>query len=359
MIVMGTTKFPDSNKYIRKLRSILVSKLYGSAIYVKLYPAYWHRSFARRPISSKSTNYFAAIPNPGAGIGHQMANWIAGLWFSKKFGLRFAHTPFSREKWEKLLGFGIGEECVTELITKRGYRIVRLPLFDEQKTAEVTVVQQLIDSYKDADKIIFLAEQDQFYRDQFGVLDIIRSKFHSAPSRVEDNLFYDKTKINIAIHIRRGDIAQEGQRNENNSNLSMRWLNNDYYRNIVKSIVNNVDAKKTISIYIFSQGRDEEFLIFNEFENVNLCLSFDEYLSFIHMVFADVLITSRSSFSYKPALLSNGVKICPSDFWHGYPDTPDFFKADAYGGFDIEGFLNVLNEQVTKTSETSRNLKKT
>jgi len=27
--------------------------------------------------------------------------------------------------------------------------------------------------------------------------------------------------------------------------------------------------------------------------------------SFMHMVFADLLITSRSSFSYKPALMSN------------------------------------------------------
>ena len=27
--------------------------------------------------------YFAAIPNRGAGIGHQLANWIAGYWFDQ------------------------------------------------------------------------------------------------------------------------------------------------------------------------------------------------------------------------------------------------------------------------------------
>jgi hypothetical protein len=42
------------------------------------------------------------------------------------------------------------------------------------------------------------------------------------------------------------------------------------------------------------------------------------------MVNADLLITSKSSFSYKPALLSNGIKVCPKNFWHRYPDKLDF-----------------------------------
>jgi hypothetical protein len=48
---------------------------------------------------NKLISYYSAIPNPGAGIGHQMANWIAGYWFSKQFGLKFAHTSFSNQKW--------------------------------------------------------------------------------------------------------------------------------------------------------------------------------------------------------------------------------------------------------------------
>ena len=37
------------------------------------------------------------------------------------------------------------------------------------------------------------------------------------------------------------------------------------------------------------------------------------------MIFADVLFTSRSSFSYKPALICKGIKVSPKNFWHRYP----------------------------------------
>lgn len=50
--------------------------------------------------------------------------------------------------------------------------------------------------------------------------------------------------------------------------------------------------------------------------------------SFLHMVYADCLITSKSSFSYKPALLNKGIKVCPKDFWHGYPNTKDWLLID-------------------------------
>ena len=33
----------------------------------------------------------------------------------------------------------------------------------------------------------------------------------------------------------------------------------------------------------------------------------------------DILILSKSSFSYKAGLISNNLKIAPSNFWHAYP----------------------------------------
>lgn len=55
--------------------------------------------------------------------------------------------------------------------------------------------------------------------------------------------------------------------------------------------------------------------------------------SFLHIVYADVLITSKSSFSYKPALINRGLKICPENFWHGYPKSDDFVLTDEEGRF--------------------------
>jgi hypothetical protein len=56
--------------------------------------------------TTSSDHYFAARPNAGAGIGHQLANWIAGYLWAQQFGLKYAHIPFSNSKWEYFLGFG-------------------------------------------------------------------------------------------------------------------------------------------------------------------------------------------------------------------------------------------------------------
>ena len=61
--------------------------------YCFFYASYRH-SLTHRVVGSNE-NYIAARPNPGAGIGHQMANWMAGFYLSEALGLRFANIPFS------------------------------------------------------------------------------------------------------------------------------------------------------------------------------------------------------------------------------------------------------------------------
>ena len=63
----------------------------------------------------------------------------------------------------------------------------------------------------------------------------------------------------------------------------------------------------------------------------------DEYMSFAHLVYADLLITSKSSFSYKPALMNTGIKVSPGNFWHGYPQNdPKWILCANDGTFDTE-----------------------
>jgi hypothetical protein len=116
----------------------------------------------------------------------------------------------------------------------------------------------------------------------------------------------------------------------------MRWQGNDYFEKVLHKAVDNIKTNKPIAIYLFSQGEIKDFPEFNEFSNLHFCLDMNAQDSFLHMVNADLLITSKSSFSYKPALLSKGVKICPEDFWHGYPNHEDFILADSFGDFEIE-----------------------
>lgn len=314
----------------------LVSNLHNTCFYPYIYRSYWHYLLYNKKNAPNNTCYYAARPNPGAGIGHQMANWIAGLWYARQFGLKFAYLPFSTKQWDYFLGFGEGETTVAELKHK-GYKTRRLPLFNENNKKEVELNKKIIQSYA-GKKVVFIAEQDQFYSAQYGVMDDLKHKFYSAPARKNDHLIYSKDNFNIAIHVRRGDIMAD----PSNPGLTKRYLSNDYFENVLKQVVDNIQTSKPVHIYFFSQGTPADYPEFTTFLNLHWCLDMNAQDSFLHFVYADLLITSKSSFSYKPALLNNGIKVCPKNFWHGYPNTKDWILCENDGTFDIEKLKSVL-----------------
>jgi len=316
------------DKIRRKLLMYIVRYTRHSVVYNMLYPSWWHAMYFKS--FGKKINYLSAIPNRGAGIGHQMANWIAGYWFAQKFNLKFAHIPFSTREWDDFLNFGDNEVTVNELLNAK-YKKVRLPLFNENDEKELKIIGQIIQSYSN-EKVVFVLEQDQFYYKQYEVMDDLKVKFKKAHD--DTNLIYDKDTLNIAVHVRRGDITI-GQLNKN-PNLLIRWQDNDYFVNVLKNVLRNLKSSKPIKVYLFSQGKIEDFSEFKDIKNVQYCLDMDAKSSFLHMVYADILITSKSSFSYKPALLSDGLKICPDNFWHGYPLSDNWLIADEKGEFDTE-----------------------
>lgn len=354
----------------------------------------------------ESTVYLTQVPNEGAGIGHQIANYIGGVHYARIFGTRHAHAGFKDTKWEKFLGFGEGEVSVAEL-KKQGYRMFRLPYFDEEKDA--AWIRDIIASYEGR-KVILQTELDQFYEKQYEEMDFIKRKFESAKARQNEKNSYDEKDIHIAVHIRRGDIV-EGQ-TTGQETLTKRWLTMEYYENVVRDVVGYLqdgnlvpvgrkedtdkdiykDTKEDIKegsilyadrerneregmdrfqaantgcdgflstehtnttlaplpdifrrlaekqrnggeiiLHIFSQGNQEDYKQFEQFAKVDYCLDKGAMESFLMMVRADILILSKSSFSYKPALLADGIRICPPHFWHGYPDKPDWIVVDEDG----------------------------
>lgn len=327
---------------IAKIKRSIRAKIVGwgrkKPFYVKLYKSYWHsRLFSAQISQTLEQNYFTAIPNPGAGIGHQLANWIAGYWFARQFGLKFAHSPFSSSTWEHFLGFGYNEPTIETLI-KKGYHKVTIPLFKETNEKEVDTIKDIIRSYANG-KVVFVAEQDQYYKAQFGVMKEIKSKFYNAPARKNDKLVYKSDYCNVAVHVRRGDIVTEGSNKIHNK--SLRFQGNSYFEEVLSNTLKNIKSSKPIAVYLFSQGSQTDFTEFEKYENMHFCLDMSAIDSFNHMVHADVLITSRSSFSYKAALLNNGLKICPETFWHGYPLTSDFILANEDGQPDWSGYTGL------------------
>lgn len=136
-------------------------------------------------------------------------------------------------------------------------------------------------------------------------------------------LIYDSRKLNIAIHIRRGDLLPGRQF----SDLSSRMLPDSWYKKILEIIIKS--TSKDLSIHIFSEGVNGEYHSENgmpfswkaQFANspyeIHEHIDSDFMNTFHHLVNADILIGSKSGMSHLAGMLSNKIKIMPM-MWHSY-----------------------------------------
>jgi len=137
------------------------------------------------------------------------------------------------------------------------------------------------------------------------------------------HLFYDPNKLNIAVHLRRGDLLLGQQF----SDLSSRMLPDAQYLEILNMILRN--TQQQIAIYIFSEGRDGIYhsesgqavswkaYFQNTPHEVHECIDSDVMSSFYYLLNADILIGSKSGMSHLAGLLNQQMKIMPK-MWYAY-----------------------------------------
>lgn len=169
--------------------------------------------------------------------------------------------------------------------------------------------------------------------------------------KLEQNTLNSST-IHIVVHLRRGEAML--------SQFRTRFLPLEYYENLLKIIVDelirrnvnykitivsedisnqtlsnkDLKVKKSIEIdpdnpYLVKQ-LNGDYLIINDYIEKSTCpilfssalkFSGDAFMDFNEMLGADILLISKSSFSFTAGLLnSKALKIYPS-FWHNPPNT--------------------------------------
>lgn len=123
-------------------------------------------------------------------------------------------------------------------------------------------------------------------------------------NQCRDLIHFNKNVINIAVHIRRGDVS--------NVKNSDRYLPTSYFKTIIdKLLVQFSGANVCIFTEITPENRDE----FNIFTNIKIISGGDVLITFEHLSKADILITSKSSFSYVAALYNENT-VLYTNFWH-------------------------------------------
>lgn len=119
--------------------------------------------------------------------------------------------------------------------------------------------------------------------------------------------FFNNDKINVAVHIRRPNI--------HDSRVDGTDTNTEYYFNVINIIKEKyINSDKSLLFHIYSQNDISDY---DGFDKTDIQFHLNENLfdSFIGMVAADVLVTSKSSLSYAAAILSDG-EIYYNPFWH-------------------------------------------
>jgi len=122
---------------------------------------------------------------------------------------------------------------------------------------------------------------------------------------------YDSTYMNIAVHVRRFNRVDD--------RIAGSDTPNSYYVDVINKIRSKYigNQPKPLKFHIYSQSQEGFSTSFDEYLADDVVLHLNESIqdTFTDFVFADILVTSRSSFSYVAAFLSCGI-VYYQKFWH-------------------------------------------
>lgn len=286
-------------------------------------------------------NCFITCAGRDDGAGAQIHGVLSTILYANENQIKYVHTPFQKishnydndpdweKNWENFLNLREHELVIDDLDLQE-LNIVRFNLNDriqiEPKEQTLYVVPHCHD-FADWNPNKYLKLTSKLY-------------YRFKRSSYKITSYFEPEKLNIAVHLRRGDVKI-------NNRYFSRYTDNSVYGNIItqiKGILTEISLVPEIVFHIYSEGSTEEFSEFYNYDkSVILHLNESPFTTFHHMVFADILVTAKSSFSYSAALLSRGIKIY-IPFWHS--SLHDWIDTDEDGNFNKDK----LKERLMKFS---------
>lgn len=289
--------------------------------------------------------YIISRPLGGScGVGHQAHNWLVAWQLAYHYDLQFVHAPFCGNHtepqidvpvkfWEDFLGFGQNE--IEESQLSKHIQHIKLPFLPWKQnlwlnnTCDNTIWKQTIEQHC-ADNVLFECSKNQFMRlDQPGLQHhILKAKYWEAQRKQPRMSIFDNAKLNVAIHIRRGDIIP-------GTSTQDRWADIGIYINIINQI--HTLCGNCAVFHIYSDGTHEDLKELIGLPNIVLHLREDVFNTFHHMIIADIFVIGKSSFSALAGYLCNNIKIVQS--WNSIPDHPPSLRRSV-GPFTWEHLPN-------------------
>jgi FkbM family methyltransferase len=132
--------------------------------------------------------------------------------------------------------------------------------------------------------------------------------------------------LHVSVHIRRPNYRDD--------RIDGSDTPDSFYLRAMNTIRSRYVNSK-IKFHIYSQGDEKNFINFIS-EDTEFHLNEDVKTTFLGLVYADILITSRSSFSYLAALLSKGT-VFYQTFWH--PPLDHWIKQESFLSITLTSIL--------------------
>lgn len=176
-----------------------------------------------------------------------------------------------------------------------------------------------IDDVDSSQIITKLCMNDYFNKNGVDLYDKVRGEFREKYFRTpKPEVVYDSAKKNIAVHVRRGDIVGKKHR------FRKRGNDDQYFISLMEDL--NKRYNKKCKFYLFSQTkttkngkmRKANLSMFDNFKKLNMDIQFVingcPFSDIHHIMMSDIIIMSKSAFSYVPALFSNA-HVIYNKFW--------------------------------------------
>lgn len=279
------------------------------------------------------------------GIGHQFCNWVVAWSLAKRYDLQFVHSPFcgnllepqidvAVKHWEKFLGFGLGETTIQQLPSD--IHNIQLPLLEWGKAnwdaidCENQIWKQIIEQHL-GENVLLECAKNQFMRIDWPYLQsqTLKERYWKARENHPIKTIFDKNRLNVAIHIRRGDVSAT-------SSARARWVPTNVYVTIINHI-REIYGDYAL-FHIYSDAVINQLQEIAQIPNVVMHLRENIFSTFHHMITADILVTGQSSFSSLAGHLCDNIKLVRpwAPFWERFPDGEKFIIINDDGHFNPE-----------------------
>lgn len=266
-----------------------------------------------------STTY--ASPGPLAltmrgrvdGLGAQLQAVLAVLATARRMGLPFVFAPLRIQDHEmdmRAVGLLL-DHFAQKYPPLADHMVVEVNLLNDDPDAQA----HHPDVFASANSILWQEEPEHAYTSEL----LMETRVAFLAAAVSSLSLSTLGDSDIAVHIRRGDVQSRTVLGKS------RYVPMTFYEKLIPLLFREYPSHV---MHVFSEGDQRDFQTLSATGKVMLHLNEPAHETFIQLMSAGTLVTSRSSFSYVAALLSQGHVYC-FPFWH--PPSPEWTRVEELG----------------------------